>query len=148
MENKKIKNATLGTFDGIKFKSKSEMEAYKILKEEGLNPKYEQFKIVLQDAFKPNVPYFREIDRVVRLDDAKIRSITYTPDITVEYNNTLYIFEIKGFPNDVYPIKKKLFRQWLEMYGVNSSKACMFFEVKSKMGVRDAIKIIKNERNK
>ena len=44
-----------------------------------------------------------------RLDD-----ITYTPDFTFIHNGTKIIIEAKGKENDQFPLRKKLFRAYLE----------------------------------
>lgn len=45
---------------------------------------------------------------------SKIREITYTPDITFMIEDLKVIIEVKGFENDVFPLKRKLFRKYLE----------------------------------
>jgi len=45
----------------------------------------------------------------------KVRDITYTPDF-VDINGK-WIIEVKGFANDVFPIKWKLFKHHLQEAG-------------------------------
>ena len=114
-ENKKIKNARESVFNGITFKSKLEESFYKTLKAANLDPNYELMKFILIDGFRPTVPFYnRSKSKVFRLDMSKVRDITYTPDFTLLYNDTLFIIEAKGIENDTYPLKKKLFRRLLE----------------------------------
>ena len=70
-----------------------------------------------------------------------IPAITYTPDFTFEYNGILVIMEIKGFENDVFPVKRNLFRKLLETYDT----PCMFFEIRTKRELLEAINIIMQE---
>lgn len=139
MANKKIKGATTKVYNGITFKSQLEVSIYKTLLQEGFKPKYEETKFVLWQGFKPKIPFYdRGKDGLNKLSMTKLIDITYTPDFTFEYNNYLIIIEAKGYENDTFPIKKKMFRKVLESY----SKA-LYFEIFTKKQLVDAIKIIK-----
>lgn len=140
-ENKKIKNARESVFNGITFKSKLEESFYKTLKAANLDPNYELMKFILIDGFRPTVPFYnRSKSKVFRLDMSKVRDITYTPDFTLLYNDTLFIIEAKGIENDTYPLKKKLFRRLLESMKV----PCVYFEVHTKRELLEVIDIIKS----
>lgn len=141
IENKKIKNARESTFNGITFKSKLEESFYKTLMAAGLEPDYELTKFVLVEGFKPTVPFYnRSKSKVFRMDMTKVRDITYTPDFTILYNDTLFIIEAKGIENDTFPLKKKLFRKLLE----SMEMPCVYFEVHTKKELLEVIKIIKS----
>lgn len=141
IENKKIRNARESTFNGITFKSKLEESFYKTLMAAGLEPDYELTKFVLVEGFKPTVPFYnRSKSKVFRMDMNKVRDITYTPDFTILYNDTLFIIEAKGIENDTFPIKKKLFRRLLE----SMEMPCVYFEVHTKKELLEVIKIIKS----
>ena len=140
-ENKKIKNARESVFNGITFKSKLEESFYKTLKAANLDPNYELMKFILIDGFRPTVPFYnRSKSKVFKLDMSKVRDITYTPDFTLLYNDTLFIIEAKGIENDTYPLKKKLFRRLLESMKV----PCVYFEVHTKRELLEVIDIIKS----
>lgn len=96
--SQKIKNATPNILDGIKFRSKLETYTYKKLKEANISAEYEQHKYELLPAFTFN--------------GKKYRPITYLPDFVG--NN--FVIECKGFPNDVFPLKAKLFNYYLYKY--------------------------------
>lgn len=141
IENKKIRNARESTFNGITFKSKLEESFYKTLMAAGLEPDYELTKFVLVEGFKPTVPFYnRSKSKVFRMDMTKVRDITYTPDFTILYNDTLFIIEAKGIENDTFPLKKKLFRKLLE----SMEMPCVYFEVHTKKELLEVIKIIKS----
>ena len=140
-ENKKIRNARESVFNGICFKSKVEESFYKTLVAAGLSPDYELTKFVLVEGFKPTVPFYnRSKSKVFRMDMTKVRDITYTPDFTILYNDTLFIIEAKGIENDTFPLKKKLFRRLLE----SMEMPCVYFEVHTKKELLEVIKIIKS----
>ena len=126
MENKKIKNATPMTYDGIKFRSKLEVYCYKQLKEAGIETDYEGKKYTLLPKFEYN--------------DEKIRPITFTPDFPA--TNGSFIIECKGFPNDGFPNKWKMFKALL--HKVFGSYGPRVFVVRNQKQVRDVINILKN----
>lgn len=141
MENKKIKNATKTTSLGIQFKSEIESRLYKALLAEGITPKYEDKTFVLSPRVRPSVAFFNRVGKVFKLDMKPIQPITYTPDFTFECNGIFVVIEVKGFENDVFYVKKNLFRKYLETL----KQPSMFFEVRTKKELLEAIKIVKME---
>ena len=139
MVNKKIKNATPTLCDGIQFKSKSEASAYNELKKHFEDVQYEPFRIVLMNAFTPkkdNYYCLNKRNKTYGCQQSLIRPITYTPDFVI---NQQYMLEVKGVPNDCYPLKQKLLRQWM------NDKDLMFFEVRNKTQLQQAINIIEDD---
>lgn len=148
MENKKIRNATPTDFKEIHFKSSIEKTIYKTLLELGIKPQYEAFTYTLSSKLRPiNVPYYtrRKMKNSTKhqlcLEMSPIDSITYTPDFVFTLNGILVIIEVKGFVNDTFPIKRNLFRKFLEERNIYT----MFFEIRSKKELLQAIEIIKME---
>lgn len=94
----RVKNATPNIVDGIKFRSKLESYTYKKLKEANIYAEYEQHRYELLPAFIFN--------------DKKIRAITYLPDF-VGHD---FIIECKGFPNEAWPLREKLFKYYLNRF--------------------------------
>lgn len=141
MENKKIKNASQTTSSGIKFKSHLESLVYKVLVENGITPKYEEKTFEFVPKLRPTIPFFNRISKVFGLDMRPVRPITYTPDFTFEYDGMFIVIEVKGFENDVFYVKKNLFRRYLE----NLQQYSMYFEVRSKKEVLEALRVIKME---
>lgn len=136
--NKKIRNATLKEYAGIKFKSQLEVLIYKTLTELGYNPKYEERTFEFVHRYRPTVPFYNRVKKEFTLDMKPLQPITYTPDFTFEYNGVLIIIEAKGFENDVFPVKRNLFRRHLESLGVPA----IFFEIRTKKELLRAIDII------
>ena len=141
MENKKIKNASPLVFEGISFKSKLEKTIYQILREQGFPVEYEPRKFTLWQGIKPSVPFYDKdkATRMLKLNSKKLVDITYTPDFVFSHKGYLVIIEAKGLENDVFPIKKKMFRKWLQLHQPNS----IFFEIYTKRQLFQAINIIK-----
>ena len=102
---------------------------------------YEKYTYDIIPAFTPTVffysPFVKSVD--------KVRKITYTPDLTFEYKGFFVIVECKGFPNDSYPLKRKLFRYRLEQE--ENRDKILFFEVKSVKDCDNLIGIL-NEKTK
>lgn len=146
-ENKKIRNATEVVYNGIAFKSKSECAVYRTLKEKGLDVDYEPVTFTVIPGFKPTVPFYNSGRRIkkFRLNMKKALPLTYTPDFIVIHDENRFIVEVKGFENDVYPLKRKLFRRWLEEYGDGYAA---FFEIHNKKELLEAIDIIKSYEKK
>lgn len=156
--NKKIRNATVCKGSGITFKSQLEKTIYNTLVEQGFNPEYEPRRIVLFNFEHCTVPFYdKETDnqykkrieeggrppKLLTLKSGNILPITYTPDFYLNYNNINVWIEAKGIENNIYYLKKKLFRQYLEKQtkqGINS----IFFEVYSKKQMLQAIEIFKD----
>lgn len=149
MENKKIINATPTTYDNILFKSKLESKIYRALVAEGLNPKYEPKKFIIWEGFKPSVPFYERNKKTkcIGANDKKIISISYTPDITFEWNNHIIFVEVKpdGFTNDVYPYKQKLFRKYMEIELTDLNP--IFVRVGTIKNLKEFINILKTEYN-
>ena len=86
--NKKVKNATVIEYDSIRFKSKLELAFYKLLIQAGFEPKYEERTYLLWEGYKPTIPFYTK-DRktkLLKLENTKLKNITYTPDFTFNYN--------------------------------------------------------------
>lgn len=142
IENKKIKNASPLEYDNINFKSKLEKMIYQTLKENNFPVLYESRKFILWEGFKPSIPFYNKDNktRLLKLDNHKLINITYTPDFIFTYKGYFIIIEAKGIENDIYPLKKKLFRKLLESKFPNS----IYFEIYNKRQLSQAIDIIKN----
>lgn len=93
--NKKVKNATPLTYDSIDFKSKLEVYCYKRLKESKVPVEYEKTKFQILDSFTYN--------------NEKIRGMVFTPDFVGDD----FVIECKGFMNDAFPLRWKLFKHHL-----------------------------------
>lgn len=148
MENKKILNATPVDFQDIHFKSTIEKTIYKALIQQGITPLYEGFTYTLSPDLRPQkVPYYtRRKERGVPqtklcLEMSPIDPITYTPDFTFMLNGIFVIIEVKGFVNDTYPLKRNLFRKYLE----NDDGPVMYFEVRSKKELLRALEVVRME---
>lgn len=123
VQNKKVKNATKIEVDGILFRSKLEAYTYKKLKQANIDAEYEMHRYTLLPAFT--------------FHGNKVRAITYLPDFVG--NN--FIIECKGFPNDAFPLKEKLFKRLL----VDISPNCMYYVVHTQKEVNTLVEQLKQK---
>ena len=153
--NKKIRNATVCKTGNITFKSQLEKTVYNCLLQEGFNPQYEPKTFTLIDPFESTTPFYdKETDTqfkkrreagdttpkmLVKKGNA-VQGIRYTPDFYFRYGELDVYIEAKGMENDVFYIKKKLFRRWLDMQPGYS----IYFEIYTKKQLLQAIQIIKD----
>lgn len=136
-------------YDNIEFDSKLEVTIYKHLVKRQIQFKYNAKAFELQKAFKPTIPFFiRMKDRkthmnVFKLNMSKIQNMSYTPDFILDYKGYTIILEAKGFPNERYPMVKKLFRKLLERK--KNKENLIFAEVKTIKEINKLLEIIDDE---
>ena len=114
--NRKIINATpVVARDGTQMKSQLEKRIYEALLDLGLEPRYEQEVFTYWEGFKPTVPFYdMGSKRKLRSNNKKLVCMRYKPDFVFDYDGIKVIIEAKGWENDQFPIRKKLFRAYLE----------------------------------
>ena len=160
MPNKKIRNATVTKVKGITFKSQTEKMVFKTLMDNGIIPEYECHTFTLWDGFSPITPFYdqetdkqqekrieeagtvRKLPKILVLKTGAVAGIRYTPDFHFEKNGVDVWIEVKGFENDVFYIKKKMFRKYLDDQFKKTGKKAMFFEIYTKFQMLQALKII------
>ena len=125
-KNKKIRNATPLEIDGIQFKSKLEAFCYRHLKENKIENEYEKNTFILITPFIYN--------------GEKIRACTYTPDFV----GSTWVIEVKGFSNDTFPIKNKMFKKHL----LDNNILYDLYLPRNQKEVLESIQSIKSKLNK
>lgn len=159
-DNKKIRNATSAKVRGITFKSQTEKMIYRALTEKGITPEYEAYTFTLWEGFTPLTPFYdqetdkqqekrnqaegneKKSSKILVAKTDKVVGIRYTPDFHFKKDDIDIWIEVKGIENDVFYIKKKLFRKFLDDKLVNEGKRSMFFEIYTKRQLLQALKII------
>lgn len=145
--NKKVRNAKEIWYKGIKFKSALEADCFKMLEEAGFTPEYETKVFNLLNKFRLDkvvyyCPFKCKKHRIFGTYPRMIMDITYTPDFYITHKGVHILFDTKGYPNDVYPLKKKLFLKQLETISTTTGETYMFFEPHNKEQIRSSISII------
>jgi len=123
-KNKKVRNATKKTVDGIDFKSKLEVYCYEQLKSNNIKAEYEKTKFELIPAFT--------------YDNRKVRKMTYTPDFVGKD----FVIECKGNPNDAFPLRWKIFKWYL----YNNNIQYNLYLPRSKKQIDETIEKIKSRQ--
>jgi IS4 transposase len=148
--NRKIANATEITVDGVHFQSKLEAKCYTLLKEAGLNFNYEEVTYDLLHSFRPDFDIYEVTKGILSKKTTRdgknqvIKGITYKPDFVYKDANKIIVIETKGFKNDVYPYKRKIFFKYLNVYKQKYKCEVYFFEPVNVASIKQTIEIIKN----
>lgn len=158
--NKKIRNATVCKTGNITFKSQLEKTIYSTLQELGFNPQYEPKTHILWEGFIPITPFYdkesnsqykKRIEggdtnkrKILVAKTDKIVGIRYTPDFYFKYGKLNVYIEAKGLENDVFYIKKKMFRYLLDQEFNYTGQCSIFFEIYTKKQLLQAIQIMKD----
>lgn len=144
--NRKILNSKEIIYDEIKFRSTLDKVIYKYLKDNNMEFDYEKTVFTLVELHKyENIKVFSPLSKKSKYwgeITTKPVNITYKPDFIVKSTNNevpFYVIEGKGYANDVYPYKKKLFLDYLN----RNYKGAYFFEVRNKSQILETIDIIK-----
>ena len=127
-KNVKVKNASICEYDGVVFKSKLELFCYKQLQLNNIPFIYQPEKTILLESFKTDFKCYesqgkihRDKSKAIIKDTRKFdlaennREISYTPDFIGVDNN--WIIETKGFANDSFSMRWKLFKSVLMKTG-------------------------------
>ena len=151
-KNVKVKNAKTHEYDGQKFKSGLELFCYKQLKENGIEFTYQPNSYVLIEKFKSQFRCYEDTGKITRDSNKKIlsstkrfdlienvREIAYTPDFQALDGS--WIIETKGFANDAFPLRWKLFKSMLNAIGY----AGIVMKPESQKEVLQCIDIIKED---
>ena len=133
----KIRNATAKVYKGIKFRSKLEVFTYKQLEAAGIKSMYEENTYTLMPGFYPIMDSYEPSKGEYKNNAKKVRGIKYTPDF-VDPNGE-WIIEVKGYANDVFPIKWKLFK----LYLIENDMQCTLFLPKNQKQVKETVELIK-----
>lgn len=143
--NQKIKNASPKFYDGIQFLSTLEVNTYKLLKDAGFDFKYEPETFTLWEGFRPEklgLVYGPKSKQKRIFTDKRKKQIdmTYTPDFKIVKGNNVIFMETKGFPNDSFPIKRKMFLGLLE--SKNDGNIYHYLEPVNKKQILECINLI------
>lgn len=138
----KIKNATALTVDGIRFRSKLEAYCHRRLSEENISSDYElhRYNLLEKHVFKGEVYEPHKVKGIKQFMQVSnnIRAITYTPDFVNTKDK--WVIEVKGYANDVFPLKWKMFKSLIEIQGYT------LYLPSTQKQVRETVELIKNKK--
>jgi hypothetical protein len=133
----KVKNAKKVNYNGIEFQSQLELYCYKKLEELNIPVEYEQTTFTICDSFiYPEICHEGSYTKLAK-KTSKIRAITYTPDFIDP--NGKWIIETKGYSNESFPLRWKLFKKHL----TENTHTYVLFMPRNKKQVDEVIELIK-----
>lgn len=153
LDGSKVKNAKKSVFDGLSFDSNLELFTYKTLKANGIHGfGRENWTVTLIEPFvfsgiatEAHLKTNKETKKkqvVLGQVTNKIRPMTYTPDfVCINENKQGWVIECKGWGNEQYPLKRKMFKQYLTKNGF----VVDFFEPNDQKNVLICVQLIKDK---
>ena len=133
----KVKNVKKQIYDGIEFQSKLELYCYKTLEKEKILVEYEETTFtIFEGVVYPQACYEGTAKKLYN-KGSKIRPITYTPDFVDP--NGKFIIETKGYANESFPLRWKLFKKHLKDNNLNY----VLFMPRNKKQVDEVVDLIK-----
>ena len=121
----KVKNAKKSTYDGKNFQSNLELYCY------------EETTFTIFDALVYPQACYEGTAKKLYNKGSKIRPITYTPDFVDP--NGKWIIETKGYANESFPLRWKLFKKHLK----DNNKQYVLFMPRNKKQVDEVVELIK-----
>jgi len=141
--NKKKKDYS---FKGIPYKSSLEKAMGILLDSEGIDFEYEPVKIQVMQGFDFPFKCFERQSNgkgdMVDRGNKKVLGISYTPDFVGED----FIIETKGYANETFPLRWKMFKKWLTENGHDPEKFVIYKPQKVKE-CEEVVKLIKQYRD-
>ena len=133
----KVKNAKQSVYDGKEFKSNLELYCYKQLEEAEILVEYEENTFTIFPAMVYPLACYEGTQKKLYNKGSKIRPITYTPDFVDP--NGKFIIETKGYANESFPLRWKLFKKHLK----DEEHRYVLFMPRNKKQVDEVVDIIK-----
>lgn len=142
---KKLINSVATVYDGVSFKSRLEVNCYKMLQEAGIVFKYEPTSYEVLGSF------LFEHDSYERMANGKgdfinrglkkVNSITYKPDFVGKG----FIIETKGLRTESFNLRFKLFKKWIQE---NATTPVAIYMPQNLTEIKETIRLIKEKQKK
>ena len=133
----KVKNAVKNMYKGIKFQSKLELACYKELEINKIDVEYEETTFTIFDGLVYPQACYEGTQKKLYNKGSKIRPIRYTPDFVDP--NGKWIIETKGYANEAFPLRWKLFKKHLK----DNNHHYVLFMPRNKKQVVEVVELIK-----
>ena len=133
----KVKNAKQSVYDGKEFKSNLELYCYNQLEEAEILVEYEENTFTIFPAMVYPLACYEGTQKKLYNKGSKIRPITYTPDFVDP--NGKFIIETKGYANESFPLRWKLFKKHLK----DNNHHYVLFMPRNKKQVDEVVELIK-----
>jgi len=132
----KVKNAKKQLYKGITFQSQLELHCYKELKIAKISVEYEKTTFTIFDPLVYPQACYEGTKKKLYNKGSKIRAITYTPDFVDP--NGKWIIETKGYANESFPLRWKLFKKHLK----DNNHHYVLFMPRNKKQVDEVVELI------
>ena len=133
----KVKNVVKNVYKGITFQSKLELCCYKELENNNIPVEYEKTTFTIFEGLVYPQACYEGTQRRLYNKGSKIRPITYTPDFVDP--NGKFIIETKGYANESFPLRWKLFKKHLK----DNNHHYVLFMPRNKKQVDEVVELIK-----
>lgn len=124
-------------FNKIEFKSLLEKHMYKHLYDAGIPVEYEKHTFTVFDGMVYPQACYEGTRKKLYNKGSKIRPITYTPDFVDP--NGKWIIETKGYANESFPLRWKLFKKHLK----DKNLPYVLFMPRNKVQCKEVLELIK-----
>ena len=125
---------------GVELKSILEGRIYKYMIDNGFDVEYEPQSFLLWKGGPTHTPFYNAKKGDLKYFKSDLEDITYKPDFIFNHNGRIVFVEAKGWENDGFPIRKKLFRKYLDD-NYNKGEA-LFFEIHSMKHLKNMLEIL------
>ena len=125
------------SYNGIEFQSLLEKRMYQLLHEEEIPVEYEEHSFTVFDALVYPQACYEGTPKKLYNKGSKVRSINYTPDFVDP--NGKWIIETKGYANESFPLRWKLFKRHLK----ENNLAYVLFMPRNKTQCLEVLELIK-----
>ena len=133
----KVKNAKKSTYNGKNFQSNLELYCYKELEKAKVPVEYEEQTFTIFNALVYPQACYEGTSKKLYNKGSKIRPITYTPDFVDPKGK--WIIETKGYANESFPLRWKLFKKHLK----DNNHNYVLFMPRNKKQVDEVVELIK-----
>lgn len=134
-------------FKGVEYKSGLERNMAMLLDSNGIVFAYEPKSMQLIESFKfPFKSYERQVNgkgEMINRGEKTVRGITYTPDFVGKD----FIIETKGYANETFPLRWKLFKQMLTEKSAEKYPNLVIYKPQKISECEEVINLIKEFRN-
>ena len=142
---KRLINSVATVYNGISFKSRLEVNCYKLLQEAGIEFKYEPTSYEVLGSFLFQHSSFERLSNgkgdFIDRGNKRVNAITYKPDFVGEN----FIIETKGLRTESFNLRFKLFKQWVQENAKNNVSIYMPQNIAE---IKETINLILKNKNK
>lgn len=127
---------------GISYKSNLEATMATLLHSNSIPFQYEPYSICLSESFNLDICFFERNSNgkgaMKEKKNQKVRSINYT----IDFVGDNFFIETKGYANESFSIRWKLFKKWISDHKMDYSK-CVIYKPQSKLDCLETVNDIK-----